>query len=88
MIPRPCLGCGRPTHRTRCAPCQAEHERRRGSASQRGYGYDWQRVRLLVLERDRHRCCWCGGLATTVDHLVPLVDGGSRLDPSNLVACV
>jgi 5-methylcytosine-specific restriction endonuclease McrA len=24
--------------------------------------------------------------ATTVDHVVPLVDGGARLDPKNLVA--
>jgi 5-methylcytosine-specific restriction endonuclease McrA len=59
------------------------------SPTRRGYGADWQRVRLVVLERDHHRCRWCGARATTVDHVRPLVAGGARLDPANLVAaCV
>jgi 5-methylcytosine-specific restriction endonuclease McrA len=59
------------------------------SPTRRGYGADWQRVRLVVLERDDHRCHWCGGPANTVDHVRPLVAGGARLDPTNLVAaCV
>ena len=49
----------------------------------------WQRVRLLVLERDLHRCrlllSVCTTLATTADHIVERADGGSD-DPSNLRA--
>lgn len=62
---------------------------RPGSPTARGYGADWQRVRLVILERDDHRCHWCHGLATTVDHVRPLSAGGARLDATNLVAaCV
>jgi 5-methylcytosine-specific restriction endonuclease McrA len=38
-----------------------------------------------VLERDDHRCRWCGGLATEADHLVAKVLGGTD-DLDNLVA--
>lgn len=58
----------------------------KSSATSRGYGADWQRVRLVVLERDGWRCRWCGARATTVDHVRPLCAGGARLDPANLVA--
>ncbi|RPH37165.1 MAG: HNH endonuclease [Chloroflexi bacterium] len=61
----------------------------KGSPTARGYGADWQRVRLAILERDGWRCRWCGLRATTVDHVRPLCAGGARLDPANLVAaCV
>jgi 5-methylcytosine-specific restriction endonuclease McrA len=61
----------------------------KASPTRRGYGADWQRLRLVVLERDDHRCHWCGRPATTVDHVHPLAAGGARLDPTNLVAaCV
>ncbi|MGL5824977.1 MAG: HNH endonuclease [Nocardioides sp.] len=30
-----------------------------------------------VLIRDRHRCCYCGGCATTVDHVLPSSRGGA-----------
>ena len=50
------------------------------------YDADWQRTRAFVLERDQHTCRWCGGQADTVDHVQALADGGSRLDPANLVA--
>jgi 5-methylcytosine-specific restriction endonuclease McrA len=56
------------------------------SPTARGYDAAWQRLRLVILERDEHRCRWCGGPASTVDHVRPLVAGGQRLDPANLVA--
>ncbi len=59
----------------------------KASAAQRGYDHRWRLVRLVVLDRDDHRCAWCHGPATTVDHVRPLAEGGARLDPSNLVAC-
>jgi 5-methylcytosine-specific restriction endonuclease McrA len=58
-----------------------------GSAAERGYDHAWRKVRLVVLARDEHRCAWCHGPATTVDHVRPLAEGGDRLDLSNLVAC-
>lgn len=39
-----------------------------------------------VLRRDRHRCAYCGGHATTVDHVLPRSRGGQD-SWSNLVAC-
>ena len=59
----------------------------KGSATSRGYGAAWQRLRLVVLERDGRVCRWCCGYADTVDHVRALADGGGLLDPTNLVAC-
>lgn len=39
-----------------------------------------------VLRRDVHRCAYCGGHATTVDHVMPRSRGG-RDAWENLVAC-
>lgn len=96
-ILKPCLQCGRlfpASPNARCPEHQQTFDRARqrrrdavrGSPSTRGYGSDWQRLRLAVLERDGHRCHWCGKPATQADHLVPLARGGARLDPENVVA--
>lgn len=66
-----------------CPSCQAAKERRRGTARQR-YGPAWEKVRELVLQRDR-TCRWCGAPATEVDHLTPRARGGEHT-PENLVA--
>ena len=39
-----------------------------------------------VLRRDEHRCAYCGGHASTVDHVLPRSRGG-RDTWDNLVAC-
>ncbi len=57
-----------------------------GSATRRGYGADWRKVRRAVLERDGFVCHWCFAPANTVDHVRPLAMAGARLDPANLVA--
>jgi hypothetical protein len=51
-----------------------------------------KRLRFAILQRDAHRCFYCGRAAPevklTVDHVVPVVLGGTD-DPKNLVtACI
>jgi len=36
--------------------------------------------------RDNWTCVYCGRTANTVDHVDAVVNGGSKLDPANLVA--
>ena len=59
---------------------------RRRTTTEKGYGYDWQRLRLLILRRDGYVCAYCGGRANSVDHVRPKIEGGGD-HPSNLVAC-
>ncbi len=60
----------------------------RPSATQRGYDRTWQRLAALVLAEEPlcRRCHEAGRTqaAELVDHIVPLNEGGARLDRSNL----
>lgn len=48
----------------------------------------WQRIRLIVLERDGYTCRMCGKPARSVDHIIPRALGGTH-EPDNLRAvCV
>jgi 5-methylcytosine-specific restriction endonuclease McrA len=40
-----------------------------------------------VLQRDGHRCAYCGRPADTIDHITPLSRGGARTSWLNTVAC-
>lgn len=40
-----------------------------------------------VLQRDHHRCAYCGGRATTIDHLLPQSRGGSWSWHNTVAAC-
>lgn len=87
---RPCLDCGRvTTNGSRCVTHQAELLRwrssSRGTRQQQGYGADWQRTRLTILNRDGWICGYCGRAANTVDHRTPKSRGGTD-DESNLIA--
>ena len=42
--------------------------------------------RLIVLSRDGYVCTYCGQDATTVDHIVPIVNGGDPISLDNMVA--
>jgi 5-methylcytosine-specific restriction endonuclease McrA len=46
----------------------------------------WKALRKAVFRRDGRSCWRCGAYATTVDHVVPVVLGGSH-DLSNLRPC-
>ncbi|QCR40310.1 hypothetical protein C1N74_07665 [Microbacterium sp. SGAir0570] len=39
-------------------------------------GAAWNRVRLACLERDLYVCQYCGGVATTADHVIARSKGG------------
>ena len=45
----------------------------------------WRTLRAGILHRDGHTCVSCGAPATHVDHITPVVAGGTD-HPSNLQA--
>ena len=60
------------------------HDERRGSARQRGYDWQWQQTRQVVLSQEPV-CRLCrNALASMVDHIQPIRDGGDRLAYDNL----
>ncbi|RJQ68090.1 HNH endonuclease [Pseudonocardiaceae bacterium YIM PH 21723] len=101
MVRRPCLGCGRLTsNRSRCDACQQQWDRvqdsGRGSATQRGYGAQYQRVaRQLIAEHRQAHGAWCPGWARpphqdedlTADHIVPLSKDGTHQRSNLQVLC-
>ena len=47
----------------------------------------WRVIRNRVLIRDGYECAYCGQHATTVDHIVPRVQGGTDDDDNLVAAC-
>ena len=81
MLARPCLTCGQLTRgSSRCATC-------RQTTAGRGYGSAWQqRSRALIARMPW--CLWCGATRDlTVDHIVPLSQGGSNESDNLRVLC-
>lgn len=70
------------------APCPVHPKQRPRSPSSYVTGTRrWrERVKPRILKRDRYVCHYCGGPATTVDHLAPVARGGDHYDEANLVA--
>ena len=89
--PKDCaeIGCSTVTLGRHCERHAKAYGRARGSATARGYGYDWQKLRAWHL-RQHPLCADCEARGTTapaddVDHVVPIaVDPSRRLDPTNL----
>ena len=57
-------------------------DRSRGTRQERGYGTEWDRLRKIVLRRDRGLCQVClaerrVGRAFAVDHIVGKAQGGT-----------
>jgi 5-methylcytosine-specific restriction endonuclease McrA len=48
-------------------------------------GPGWSRPRVLA--RDGHRCAYCAGHATTVDHILPRSRGGRNTWTNTVAAC-
>jgi len=61
-----------------------EYVDNRPSAARRGYDREWRTLRTRYL-REHPDCELCGSNdRVQVDHIVPLANGGARLDPNNL----
>lgn len=73
MALKPCITCGTPTRGARCA----------APTLRNGSTRSWRTLRAAILYRDAYRCALCPRGASEVDHIVPLVDGGTD-HPSNL----
>jgi len=48
-------------------------------------GPSWSRAGVLV--RDGRRCAYCGGAATTIDHVLPRSRGGANSWLNTVAAC-
>ena len=60
------------------------HDIKRGTARQRGYDWQWQKTRKVVLAQEPV-CRMCrNAVASMVDHITPIRDGGERLAYENL----
>ena len=73
----------------RCDECDKQRhllydKTNRNQESKKFYGSkEWQRVRYLVLNANPF-CVVCRIPATLVDHIIPIRDGGDRLNLNNL----
>lgn len=98
MPKTPCraIGCAAIVGRADKGFCDAHAHQRYGwnksqkgrTASQRGYGSAWRRLRTQILQRDSYLCQSCKAqgryvTATDVDHILAKAHGGTD-DPSNL----
>lgn len=87
---RACLDCGAPSDQNRCPKHRAANRRARkdrGLTGARGSTRASRKLRATVLERDGHRCHWCGAHADTDDHLIPLALGGSDAIDNHVASC-
>lgn len=71
-----CLEPGCPAI-VRTARCPVHTRDIRPNAAQRGYGSAWEHIRLEVLRQEPY-CRKCGAPSMTVDHIVPLRQGGTN----------
>lgn len=93
---RICRKCGSLTH-NKCGLCDDCYDKYKTgwavsqngkTASDRGYGYKWQKLRELVIRRDKGLCQECLRLGfvtagSDVDHILSKAKGGTD-DLSNL----
>lgn len=67
-------------------------QKKKGSTTQRGYGYSWEQIKKRIKARDNNLCQSClrkGRLveAFAVDHIVPKSAGGGDTDANLECIC-
>jgi 5-methylcytosine-specific restriction protein A len=72
-------------NRSRCALHQPKPWVK--ATPQVGGGRPWRRLRERVLERDGHRCAYCGGVAEVVDHVINKARGGPDSEDNCVASC-
>ena len=93
----PCLGCGVKCWGDRCRACYAKHQtiraeddhrtvRRQRERSAPGMNPRARDALLARWKRQGKTCAYCPAAADTIDHVVPLVRGGTNYE-GNLVPC-
>ena len=94
---RICDGCQRITpvreiRKGRCRICARKVDKAyRRSQRVRGIPSGGGRIpaaqRKRILDRAGRLCFWCGGEATAVDHVIPMVRGGTSVDENLVASC-
>ena len=98
---RVCRKSGCPTaHRNTNGYCDrhkglaswGKSQKERGNRHARGYGYDWDKKRIIILKRDNYLCqhCLVKGIVTAgnnVDHILSKEQGGTDSDDNLQVLC-
>jgi 5-methylcytosine-specific restriction protein A len=72
-----------------------QHDEKRGTTAERGYGHTWQKLRLMILRNEplcrdpfgTHADLKQTVVATEVDHIVPLSAGGSNTKGNLMPLC-
>lgn len=84
--------CGNlvPAGQRYCPECEQPWKTSQSTPSSRSADAKWRKTQRFVLKRDNHRCRihyvdTCIGVATEVDHIIPVSQGGTD-HPSNLQA--
>jgi len=60
-----------------------EDDKIRGTRTDRGYGWKWEKIRERIIERDSGMCQVCFRPGNQVDHIIPKAKGGTD-EPENL----
>jgi 5-methylcytosine-specific restriction protein A len=88
---KPCLDCGELANKPRCPVCSKKYEKfkstSRPSRADRGYDANWKRLskQLRLLQP---YCSFCKRTKDlTVDHIVPLSNGGFTVESNLQVLC-
>lgn len=81
-MPKSATSCSRLRKHLSGSRAYCGYDARRGNTAQRGYDSRWQRFREWYLAR--HPLCeHCGDLATDIDHITPLANGGAHYSEAN-----
>jgi hypothetical protein len=97
LLGHECIDCGGPSRGERCRTCSAKARRIRADGDNRhrrlvreqtapGLSSTRRKALLAKWKKQRKVCIYCSALANTIDHVIPLVRGGTNHE-GNLVPC-